>query len=58
MGSAIWAYGYYAGAHPAFIDWNAYAPFWIAAFLPNLESEIGAALVLFSMFLMYWPRVE
>ena len=43
-GIALWTFGYFVTGHPSLIDWNAYTPWWIADFLPNIESEIGMAL--------------
>jgi hypothetical protein len=37
------------------VDWHAIAPWWIADWLPNIESEIGIALVLAGMIPIYWP---
>ena len=53
-GTALWLYGYFEAGHPALIDWHTYTPWWIADFLPNMESEIGMALVFASTVLMYW----
>jgi hypothetical protein len=55
IGTAIWVYGYFVTGHPALIDWQAYTPWWIADYLPNLESEIGLVLVCVAMVPMYWP---
>jgi len=44
-GIILWTYG-----------WAAHAPWWIADFLPNRESEIGMVLVLVGMVPIYWPR--
>jgi hypothetical protein len=52
---AIWTYGYFAIGNPSLIDWRAHTPWWIADFLPNIESEIGMALVCIGSFLTYWP---
>jgi hypothetical protein len=54
-GTALWLYGYFEAGHPVLIDWHTYTPWWIADFLPNMESEIGMALVFASTVLMYWP---
>ena len=54
-GMAVWLYGYFATGNPSLIDWHAHTPWWIADFLPNIESEIGMALVWASMVPMYWP---
>ena len=43
-GMALWLYGYFATGNPSLIDWQANAPWWIANFLPNIESEIGMTL--------------
>jgi hypothetical protein len=55
---AGWLYGYYTTGNPSLIDWHAHTPWWIADFLPNIESEIGMALVCASMVLIYWPSRE
>jgi hypothetical protein len=44
-GTALWLYGYFEAGHPVLIDWHTYTPWWIADFLPNMESEIGMRLV-------------
>jgi len=54
-GTALWLYGYYATGHASLIDWHAHAPWWIADFLPNIESEIGMALACAGMIPIYWP---
>jgi hypothetical protein len=54
-GAALWIYGYFVTGHPPLIDWRAIAPWWIAEWLPNIESEIGMVLVFVAMVPMYWP---
>jgi hypothetical protein len=54
-GTALWCYGYFTTGHPSLIDWRATTPWWIADFLPNIESEIGFLLMLASMVPIYWP---
>ena len=54
-GSVLWIYGYLVTGHPSLINWQADAPKWIAEFLPNIESEIGMALMLAGMVPTYWP---
>ena len=54
-GMALWLYGYFATGNPSVIDWHAKTPWWIADFLPNIESEIGIALVFVGLGPMYWP---
>ena len=53
-GTALWLYGYFEPGHPALIDWHTYSPWWIADFLPNMESEIGMALVFASTVPIHW----
>ena len=55
-GTALWIYGYFAIGNPPLIDWSAYAPWWIADYLPNIEFEIGMVMVFASMIPIYWPR--
>ena len=54
-GTALWLYGYYTTGNPSLIDWHANSPWWIADFLPSIESEIGMALVFAGTALIYWP---
>jgi hypothetical protein len=56
LGMAIWLYGYFVPGGPRLIDWDAHAPWWIADFLPNIESEVGMALMFLSAIPTYWPR--
>jgi hypothetical protein len=41
--------------NPALIDWHANTSWWIADFLPNIESEIGMALAFAGIVPIYWP---
>jgi len=52
-GMALWFYGYFATGNPALIDWQSSTPWWIADYLPNIESEIGMLLVFAGMGLVY-----
>jgi len=54
-GTALWIYGYFVIGNPSLIDWHADAPWWIADYLPNIESEIGLVLILAGMVPIYWP---
>jgi hypothetical protein len=54
-GTVLWVYGYFATGHPSIIDWSAHAPWWIADYLTNIESEMGLTMVLASMAPIYWP---
>ena len=56
-GTALWIYGYFVTGNPSLIDWHAETPWWIADFLPNIESEIGMALAFLGLVPIYWrPR--
>jgi hypothetical protein len=55
LGTSLWIYGYFVAGHPPLVDWHAYTPWWIADFLPNVESEIGMIIVCIGAVLMYWP---
>jgi len=57
-GSALWIYGYVATGTPAFLNWGAFTPWWIADFLPNSESEIGMVLAFAGMIPIYWPSAK
>jgi hypothetical protein len=57
-GTALWLYGYLETGHPSLIDWHANTPWWIADFLPNIESEIGMALIIVGMGPIYWPPLR
>jgi hypothetical protein len=54
-GMALWIYGYVATGNPSIVDWHARTPWWIADFLPNIESEIGMVLLCAGMVPIYWP---
>lgn len=54
-GTALWIYGYFETGHPPLIDWQAIAPWWVAKYLPNVESEIGMVLSFGGMIPIYWP---
>jgi hypothetical protein len=55
VGAIIWLYGWLTIGNPSLFDWRTNTPWWIAVFLPNIESEIGMALVFAGMFPIYWP---
>jgi hypothetical protein len=54
-GMALWTYGYFVTGNPSLVDWHAHTPWWIADFLPNIESEAGMALTCIGMVPIYWP---
>ena len=55
VGMALWLYGYFATGNPSLINWHTHTPWWIADYLPNIESEIGMALVCVGTVVIYWP---
>jgi hypothetical protein len=55
IGLALWLYGYLAVGHASFVDWKQLTPTWISDYVPNLEAEIGVALMLLSTVLT-WPN--
>jgi hypothetical protein len=54
-GLVLWLYGYFSAGSPPMINWHAYTPWWIADFLPNINSEVGMALMFAGTALTYWP---
>jgi hypothetical protein len=58
VGFAIWLFGYLSAGHAPLFDWNATTPWWISSFVPNIEAEIGLALMLASMIpTLPWARL-
>lgn len=55
LGSALWIYGYFTTGMPSLVNWAALTPWWIADFLPNIESEIGMVVACVGTVLSYWP---
>jgi hypothetical protein len=55
FGTAVWLYGYLATGTPPLINWRAHTPWWIANYLPNLQAEIGMAIMCIGAFVTYWP---
>jgi hypothetical protein len=56
LGVAVWLYGYFSIGSPSIVDWHTIAPSWLADWLPNIQSEIGMALMFAGMIPIYWPR--
>jgi hypothetical protein len=44
-GFAIWLFGYLSAGHAPLFDWKAATAWWISSFVPNLEAELGLALM-------------
>jgi hypothetical protein len=57
-GFAIWLFGYFSPGHAPLFDWNAATPWWISSFVPNLEAELGMALMFASMIPIYARAVS
>jgi len=57
-GFAIWLFGYLSAGHTPLFDWNAATPWWISSFVPNLEAELGLALMFASMIPIYGRAVR
>ena len=53
-GFAIWLFGYLSAGHAPVFDWKGATPWWISSFVPNLEAELGLALMFASMIPIYW----
>jgi hypothetical protein len=56
VGTALWGYGLFVTGTAPIIDWKSNAPWWIADYLPNMESELGLVLVCLGSLAPYWPR--
>jgi hypothetical protein len=52
-GFAIWLFGYLSAGHAPLFDWKAATPWWISSFVPNLEAELGLALMFASVIPIY-----
>ena len=53
-GFLIWLLGYLSAGHASALDWEGATPSWISSFVPNLEAELGLALMFASMIPIYW----
>jgi hypothetical protein len=57
-GFVIWLFGYLSAGHASIFHWNVATPWWISSFVPNLEAELGLALMLASVIPIYWRAVR
>ena len=57
-GFAIWLFGYLSAGHAPVFDWKGATPWWISSFVPNLEAELGIALMFASMIPIYGRAVR
>ena len=53
-GFVMWLFGYLSTGHASAFDWDVASPSWISSFVPNLEAELGLALMFASMIPIYW----
>ena len=47
-------FGYLSAGHASALNWDVATPWWISSFVPNLEAELGLALMFASMIPIYW----
>jgi hypothetical protein len=57
-GFVIWIFGYLSAGHASAFDWDVATPSWISSFVPNLEAELGLALMFASMTDLLAGRTE
>jgi hypothetical protein len=58
VGFAIWLLGYLSAGHASIFHWDVTTPWWISSFVPNLEAEVGLALMFASMLpTLPWARL-
>jgi hypothetical protein len=57
-GFVIWLFGYVTAGHTSVFDWDVATPSWISSFVPNLEAELGLALMFASMIPIYGRAVR
>jgi hypothetical protein len=58
VGCVLWTYGYFVGGSQALLNWPAFAPSWIADYLPNLPAEIGVLLTLVGSIPIYYAQIQ
>jgi hypothetical protein len=49
---------YLSAGHAPLFDWKVATPWWISSFVPNLEAELGLALMFASVIPIYWHPVQ
>jgi len=52
-GFVIWLFGYLCAGHASIFHWDVATPWWISSFVPNLEAELGLALMFASVIPIY-----
>ena len=57
-GFAIWLFGYLSAGHASIFHWDVATRWWISSFVPNLEAELGLALMFASVLpTLPWARL-
>ena len=57
-GFVIWLFGYLSAGHASIFHWDVATPWWISSFVPNLEAELGLALMFASAIpTLPWARL-
>ena len=57
-GFVIWLFGYLSAGHASIFHWDVATPWWISSFVPNLEAELGLALMFASVIPIYERAVR
>jgi hypothetical protein len=57
-GFVIWLFGYLSAGHASVFHWDVHTPRWISSFIPNLEAELGLALMFASVIPIYGRAVR
>jgi hypothetical protein len=57
-GFVIWLFGCLSAGHASIFHWEVATPWWISSFVPNLEAELGLALMFASMIPIYGRAVR
>jgi hypothetical protein len=52
------AFGYLSAGHVSIFIWDVFTPWWISSFVPNLEAELGLALMFASMIPIYGRAIR
>ena len=57
-GFVVWLFAYLSAGHAPLFGWDVATPWWISSFVPNLEAELGLAVMFASMIPIYWRAVR
>lgn len=57
-GCAMWTYGYFTSGSFSLIDWSAFSPHWISAYLPNWQAESGLLLTILGSIPLYLVQIQ